>query len=166
MQNYTFEDAHHALIWATEVLRARRFPKIAAFYQEAWSGEYGPAVKQWCGSRGDLPTEEEERLALALDVYRLLGEAVETQQQRLVVLYYWGDFADEATYRQAQAFQEKMRRQGTRVRLSYRYSFRQLGHVLGMAHKTAAKRLRQAQQALQQALELEGFVHSNQPQAA
>jgi hypothetical protein len=158
MQNYVFEDAHHALIWATEVLRARRFPKIATFYREAWLGEYGAAVKQWCGCHEDLPTDAEDRLALALDIYRLMGEALSIQQQHLVVLYYWGDFADEATYRQAQVFQERMRRQGTHVRLSYRYSFRQLGGRLDIAHKTAAKRLRQAQQALQRALELEGMV--------
>ncbi|MDD9911557.1 MAG: hypothetical protein OXR68_01430 [Alphaproteobacteria bacterium] len=157
VMDYQFDNTNHALCWSIEILRARRFPKIAAFYLEAEQGEYGH-VAEFAGWRPFLPSNTDDRFSLAMKVASLLEEELDSKEQQLLQLYYWGDFADEARYRTAQKFQERMRQEGKRVRLSYRYSFRQLGLLLELSDKTVAKRVRQAQDKLSKKLEEMGLI--------
>ncbi|MFZ2620551.1 MAG: hypothetical protein WAX89_06715 [Alphaproteobacteria bacterium] len=146
-----FLDAHSAMIWSTEVLRARRFPKIAAFYQEAEKGEMAARMREFRAESLYVPKGAEDRLALAVLVYQAVNQLPEALQQ-VLNLYYWGDYADALRYRAALAFQERMRQEGLRVRLSYRYSYREVGRQLRMTHVTAKCHVDKALQLLEDAL--------------
>lgn len=141
MDNYYFNDAHHAMLWATEVLRKKRFPRISGFYRKIEREE--PLTEEeskWLGEYGQLPTEWDDRQSLAIQVYKLLDHLTDDQWQ-LLRLRYWGDYYDENNLRRMEAMQEKLRMQNKRLKLNYRYSYRQVGTALGIDHKTARKRL-------------------------
>ena len=115
-EQYQFEDVNHALQWSTEILRARRFPKIASFYLEAMHGE-SAVVTEFIGWRGNLPRNREDQSDLAMQVVKSALNVLDEKQRQLLTLHYWGDYADDARYRKASRFQEVMRREGKRLAL-------------------------------------------------
>ncbi len=161
-----FATAGEAWLWAVEVLRRRRLPSSAPMWRDAapapkgWHdapkalnvmAEATHVAERWGGRfKANLPHDAEGRYALALQV-QLAADAVAAQQPqggRLLMLWAWGDWADEARLRTALIMQEKARREGLRVRLSYRYSAAQLGAVLGLSKATAWRKLNEALNAL------------------
>ena len=152
---YQFETIDHALRWSTEVLRGRRFPKIGRFYLESVDDE---GVQEFCGHRSDMPKTAEDRLCLALEVQKAVDSCLEQEEKAPLTAYYWGDYTNDAIYQKAASFQERMRREGVRVKLNYRYSFRQLGRLLEVSDKTAAKIVRSAQEKIEEELAKKGLL--------
>ena len=155
--DFSFETAELALFWATELVRKQRFAPIAAFYREAVSETPPQEVLPPAAGKRLMPLTGAERQALAQDIYAALA-TLEDEPQTVLRLHAWGDYADEQRLHTAQKFQEAMRRRGVRVRLSYRYSLRQIGAVFGKDHKWAQRRLTQALAALEDALAQRGVV--------
>lgn len=158
--HYLFSSVDHALCWATEVLRARRFPKISKCYDEtsaALSANERRQQQVWYGEYGCIPQELSDRHALAMAVYGCVAQ-LEGEQQQLIKLRYWGDYADDVRLQNAQQHQERLRRKGVRVRLSYRYTYRQLSALLNKHHKTIGRYLAQAEKALATILEAKNLI--------
>lgn len=140
MTEYVFETAEEALKWAVEVLRRRRLPKTASFWREI-EAEAEFVSEMWQGVRNmRIPQSAEERLGLALKVMQGLDAVAGGE---ILKLWVWGDWADEGRLRAALAMQEKLRRDGVRVRISYRYSYEQLGRLMGCDRKTAWRRVQE-----------------------
>lgn len=170
-----FGSAGEALLWATEVLRRRRLPRNSgtlaervalapAQQQEAalaalnLAQEASQVAAQWGGRfHPNLPHDAAGRLALALQVENALQQ-LPAEPQQLLRLWAWGDWAEEARLQAALAHQEKLRRQGLRVRLSYRYSVAQLALLAGVSKTTLWRRLHGALALLEQALAATGTV--------
>lgn len=132
-----FESAQHALTWATEVLRRRRFPSVSALYKEMLTQAKTPAglnaTHRWFGEYGNLPTTREDKLAWVLEIYQQLDTLPE-DMQKILRLRYWGDYVNERRLRSALALQDKLRvTEGIRVKLSWRYPFRQVATLLNMS---------------------------------
>lgn len=158
--HYVFADAEQALVWGAEVLRRRRLPRLSRIWDEVQQ-EAEFVARAWGGDRNfNLPGSELERLALALKVETaldaLLARGVE--DVLLLKLWVWGDWADEGRLQKALQMQEVLRRRGMRVRLCYRYSFGQLGRMLGVDRKTAWRRVREALVMLERELISAGLV--------
>jgi hypothetical protein len=159
-----FGTAIDALYWAAEVLRTRRYPKLSRIYQQvvaAWDAENNEAPEAPHDTPITpplpLPRDPDTRYCLAQEIVTALTNLTPDQAQ-LLVLAAWGDWADETRLRQALALQEKFRRQGVRVRLSYRYSLRRLGEILGHDHKYAGRRMDAALHAYTATLVAHGIV--------
>lgn len=145
-----FTDAESALLWATEIMRLRRWPKLSSIYNESVPDNVREAVADAEGERDRVaeawqgePLSGFDKYSMAQKVYKALA-ALAADEQRLLMLYAWGDYADEARLRAALAIQAQMRAEGKRVRLNYRYSYRQLGAIYAVDPKTVARRVRQA----------------------
>lgn len=152
---YGFTDAEHALTWSVEVLRRRRLPKQGLWWREVES-EAEFVARAWEGEKPlGLPTDAEGRFVLAMKVEQALSEVAKVDGQGAWLLRAWamGDWVDEATLQGALAVQEKLRRQGLRVRIAYRYSYAQLGLLLGVSAKEAWRRVRAALELLGRELE-------------
>jgi hypothetical protein len=155
-----FLDAEAAWLWSVEVLRMRRFARISSIYDQVvreegpWQ-EPGQGIKEkvWLGE----PLAAADKVAMAAKLARLV-EGLGEERAQLLKLFAWGDYADEGRLRRALTYQTRMRGEGVRVRLSYRYSYRQLGLLLGVDHKTAAKRVREALLMLAVAMERDGLL--------
>lgn len=156
MSEYVFDSAEHALKWAVEVLRRRRLPKLTSLWREIeaeaeWIGQ------AWEGEKNvTLPHDRDERMHLALKVMEAVTRSGEGA--RLLLLWAMGDWADEGRLAAAMAIQERCRREGMRVRLAYRYTYDQLGTVLGCDRKAAWRKVQDALQALGLELTREGFL--------
>lgn len=162
-----FSTAGEAWLWATEVLRRRRLPSNSPMWRDS-----APAPRGWKESekqeklaainlmaeatqvadmwgkrwRAGLPHDAEGRQSLALQI-QLAADAVKAANPdaaRLLHLWAWGDWAEESRLRAALTIQEKARREGIRVRLSYRYSSTQLAALLGVSKATAWRTLHAA----------------------
>lgn len=150
-----FETALQALHWAAEVIRARRSPRLSAIYRQVVpeTGEpENPSPRNIF-----LPDDADTRYALAQTIMAAVGH-LSAEQARLLLLLVWGDWADERRLGAALAIQERMRREGLRVRLSYRYSLRRLGEELGHDGKYAARRVNEAAAVLHPHLVNQGIV--------
>jgi hypothetical protein len=137
--DFMFEDAESALRWGTEMLRRRRWPKMSSIWTEV-TAEAEWIEDRWLGTKLlGLPEDHEGRLALALRVERAMAalENKQAEAARMLRLWAMGDWADEVRLRAALAIQEKARREGLRVRLSYRYTYAQLAAMLGCDRKAA-----------------------------
>lgn len=143
-----FDTAQQALTFATEILRIKQFPKITQSYQ---NGCPPPVV-----AAGGEPTGD-TAYALALSVYQCLHR-LEEEFREILQLHAWGDYVTPARFKGAEAIQEKARQEGKRVRLSHRYSHRQLATILDVSKSTAARRLDKAYMALSGELERCGLV--------
>lgn len=144
---WQFADAQHALMWSADVLRQRRMPRSTPLWRQIPSGAEVEAEVNATTPWGDnltfhLPEDPEERYALALNIEKQLTTIGEIGN--LLRLHAWGDWHSEQTLRGAIAIQERARQEGHRIRLNYRYSFRQLGLLLSIDHKTAARKVRDA----------------------
>jgi len=139
---YYFVDAKQAMVWATEILRKRRFPKNGMFYMDAVDDEADEDTVEgrafYGVGEGNLPATQDERALLATKVYGLLNGVDEKYRETLLHLY-WGDFLHEDGYKKASYVQEYLRQKGIRTRLCYRYSYRQVGNKMGIDHKTARR---------------------------
>lgn len=134
-----FETTEAALQWAVEVLRRRRLPRNSRIWQEL-APEMQAVEEAWVGTKNLLiPTDADERLDLALTVMEAL-EGLKETDSRVLKLWSMGDWADEGRLRAALAIQETMRRQGVRVRMSYRYTFEQVATATACTKKTAWRR--------------------------
>ena len=158
-----FATAGEAWLWAVEVLRSRRLPSSAPMWRDAapapkgWHetptalnlmAEATQVAESWGGRfKANLPHDAEGRYALA-QVVQAAVMALRAEEAKLLSLWAWGDWADEARLRTALIMQEKARRDGLRVRLSYRYSAAQLGVVMGLSKATAWRKLNEALNAL------------------
>lgn len=161
---WQFADAEHALHWSADLLRNKRQPRLTRLWREvvSGSGEEEPAVAAEVArltpadAPGQhLPDTPDDRYALALRVESMVS-AIEGRH--LLRLYAWGDWADEARLRGALIMQERARREGFRLRLNYRYSFRQLALQLETDHKTVGKYFRRALEEFSQKLEEAGLL--------
>ncbi len=152
MERYAFDTVKHALSWSTEILRRRRFPKLTKMYQEivlkVGSPKARSSLQSWYGEHGFLPTEYEDKFSFAMDVYMSVS-ALEGDLQQVIRLAYWGDYADDARLCKALKMQEYYRRQGIRVRISYRYSLRQIGLSMGVSHQSVKRLLKKAEKKLE-----------------
>lgn len=152
---YQFKNVEEALGWSTEVLRARRFPRLSSIYGEMEQEEGGEKRT----ANLNLPSDYDERLSLAMKVYSFLSHNLDAEEQRLIQFTHWGDYADEKRLRTAEALQQRMRAEGKRIRLSYTYSHRQVGAALNMpCHKTVKRRLAKIYDKLNELLEEEGLI--------
>lgn len=143
-----FGDSLSALTWATEVMRVRRFPKIPSVY----SGMARPDVI----ASGGMPVGA-DTYAQALTVYQCVYK-LSPAEQEILQLHVWGDFATPVRLDGALKLQEAWRQKGKRVRLSYRYSQRQLGTILGMSKSHAGRTLNAALRALADELLAAGVI--------
>ena len=159
MSDWQFDHVNHAMKWATEVLRHRRFPKINPMYQEIVSKQdkAHQESRYWHGEYGNLPTDPDERVSLALKVNDAANRLMKDEQV-LLQLYYWGDYASPKRLAAAEKIQRSCEQKGRRVRLSYRYSYRQLASILGVAHTTAARRVEAALKSMEDMLHQEGLL--------
>lgn len=169
--HYAFADAEQALVWSAEVLRRRRLPKLSRIWDEVRE-EAEFVAKVWGGGsamRGDfcLPGNEGDRLTLALKVEGLMEALFRRGEEDMALLrlWVWGDWADEARLQRALQMQEVLRRRGMRVKLSYRYSFGQLGRLLGVDRKVAWRRVRAAMEVLEREMVGAGLVAGMMPVA-
>lgn len=157
MSDYIFDNAEHALKWAVEVLRRRRMPKLTSLWREI------EAEAEWVGQAWEgpksmtLPTDRDERMHLALKVMEATTRCGEGAA-KLLGLWAMGDWADEGRLTAAMAIQERCRREGLRVRLAYRYTYDQLGAMLGCDRKAAWRRVQEALALLGRELGREGYV--------
>ncbi|MCP5404711.1 MAG: hypothetical protein H6922_00585 [Pseudomonadaceae bacterium] len=161
---WQFATAQEALFWSCDVLRARSLPKLSSLWREIVHDAEGarPPVELEEGAyrisrNSNLPTHPLERMGLALAVARHL-DAMEVQGE-LLRLHALGDWVDDAHLRGALRMQEKLRRQGESMRLSYRLSLRQLGQALGREKKTVSKHLHRAFAQLAKRLDAAGLLH-------
>ncbi|MFO0500331.1 MAG: hypothetical protein ACK5YK_01445 [Pseudomonadota bacterium] len=176
-ENAPFETAAQAWIWATEVLRRRRSPTKSP----AWRDDIGMTANQrrmlqtelkhqelaeieaeaaaaWQrGGIPRLPTSGPECYALAQRVQAAVM-GLPPEQTQLLMHWTWGDWAEEGRLRAAIALQEKARRQGLTVRLSYRYSAQQIGQLLGCSKIHAWRRINIALKQVERVLHDEGIV--------
>lgn len=146
MQAFVFRDAEQALVWSAEVLRRRRLPALSKVWDEVLA-EAEFVARAWEGEKQHyLPTSPLDRLDVALKVEKVMDALAVLDGEAAVILrlWAWGDWADEGRLRRALAMQEKLRREGIRVRVSYRYSYSQLGILLGCDKKVAWRRVREA----------------------
>lgn len=134
-----FDSAQGAMLFATDVLRRRRFPKIGNTY----NGEKPRVMHMAAG--------EDDKYTLALSVYQCLAR-LDEDMQRLLKLHFWGDYVETQKLHAAIALQEKWRQEGKRVRLSYMYSQRQLASILGVGKSTVERRLNKALRLLSREL--------------
>lgn len=138
------------------------FQKISKCYDETSAGLTANERRQqqvWFGEYGCIPQELSDRHALAMAVYGCVAK-LEGDQQQLLKLRYWGDYADDARLQAAQQHQERLRRKGMRVRLSYRYTYRQLAFLLNKHHKTIGRYVTQAEQKLSALLENKRLIET------
>lgn len=148
--NYVFADAEQALVWSAEVLRRRRLPKLTALWREM-QDEVEFVARAWEGEKPfSLPGDAYSRLDLALKVEKALDEMarVDREGAALLKLWVWGDWADGGRLQKALQMQEVLRRRGIRARLSYKYTYAQLGTLLGVDRKTAWRRVREGLEVL------------------
>lgn len=158
--NYAFSDAEQALVWSAEVLRRRRLPKLSRVWDEVRE-EAEFVARVWEGERNfSLPGNEMDRLGLALKVEKVLEGLARrgVEDIGLLKVWVWGDWADEDRLRRALQMQEVLRRRGMRVRLCYRYSYGQLGRMLGVDRKVAWRRVQAALEVLERELLAMGLV--------
>lgn len=143
MSQYIFDDVNHALIWATEHLRRRSFPKISDIYKQDISCGVleDKNIRTWSGYRGELPADAEESMLLAMRIYRLVRQ-LKPEQQQLLMLRYWGDYHSKKYLQEALQIKEVMRRRGQHVRLNYRFSYRQVAEVENMHSKKAEREIK------------------------
>lgn len=159
---WQFASGRLALAWSTEVLRRRRLPKLSTLWREAGGHEVPHLLESWEAELMSeapwryLPTQADDRYSLALDVAKVLADMGETGQ--ILHLQAWGDWSTDARLRQALAFQEKMRREGVRVLINYRYTFRQLAEMLGTSEATVWRRSRDALRTLEDGLRRKGLL--------
>lgn len=160
---WQFTDGRQALYWSVEVLRRRRLPQLSSFWREwqpdapvpglpeAWEADL--VRPEWALH---LPTGGEDRYALALSVAGVLagmGTAGE-----LLLEMAWGDWVTDARLRTTLAMQERLRRDGVRMLINYRYTFRQMAEMHRVDAKTVWRRVRSALRELEQRLREKGLV--------
>ena len=127
MQNsYIFDGVRHAMIWATEHLRSKTFPKTSSIYlKERLKNQEDKSIKSWAEWREDLPSNPEEAMLLSMQVYRMVRK-LRAEDQEVIYMKYWGDYHDKAYLKGALQIKEAMRQRGKHVRLNYRFSIRQI----------------------------------------
>lgn len=164
MEDYYFRTVEQGLAWSLDTLRRRRFAKISSVYKEMeredTEADEDMASGVHSASECYLPSMAEDALSLALAVQDILIHVCSEDELNMIYLFYLGDYANEKRYRTAQAFQEKLRSEGKRVRLCFSYSYRQLGSALGVDHKTAKRRLDKVHQVILKALEEKNLLSS------
>jgi DNA-directed RNA polymerase specialized sigma24 family protein len=163
MGHYIFDDVNHALIWATEHLRRRSFPKISDIYkQEISCGVLeDKSIQTWSGYRGHLPTDAEESMLLAMQVYRLVRQ-LKPEEQQLILLRYWGDYHSKKYLQEALQIKEVMRRRGQHVRLNYRFSYRQVAEIENIHAKKAEREIKRILNELERHMSEKELVEPRQ----
>lgn len=143
MSHYNFDDVNHALIWSTEHLRRKSFPKISDIYKSdsAVNVSDDKVVKAWSGSRDNLPSDAEEAMLLAMKVYRFV-RALKPEEQQIILLRYWGDYHSQNYLKSALQIKEAMRLRGQHVRLNYRFSYKQIAQAQNLHYKKAERELK------------------------
>jgi hypothetical protein len=160
-----FSDARWALFWSADVLRRRYLPKIGAFWRESAAEPSDGAdvdlsrLAEGVGRRVEknyLPEDAEERHGLALKVEEILARLGE--EGVLLRQLAWGDGWCDASWRAALAHRELARRQGMKIRVSYRYTYRQMAALHDCDAKAVWRRARVALAAFTAALEQAGLL--------
>ncbi|PIZ30471.1 MAG: hypothetical protein COY40_04555 [Alphaproteobacteria bacterium CG_4_10_14_0_8_um_filter_53_9] len=140
MLNFTtIEDM---LRWAAEVLRARRQVSVGGSGVYTGMGRIHSGGGTPFSQLDDGKDDEDDAADLAAKVWSVVDSMGE--EGRDLRLWMWGDYADAERLRRALSFQASMRLRGMRVRLSFTYSYRQLGLLWDVSDKTAARRVREA----------------------
>lgn len=160
MENqYTFENVRHALIWATETKRRETRPSISNIYDKGLYAELKDAEenKEWTGWRAHLPNNKEEKFMLAAKVWQAV-KSLPKEQQDIVHLSFFGDWYSDAHLKKMLAFQDASRKQGKLIRLSHRYSVRQVATLLNMNYRTVHRKLDVAFLEIEKELNNKGLV--------
>jgi len=178
-----FHSAASALLWAAEVLRRRRLPPHSGVLTDRVA--LGPAQHNYAqlarlnlaqeasqvaahwGRRfqPNLPHDAGGRLMLALQIEQQL-HSLAAPPHHLLRLWAWGDWADDTRLRAALAQQERLRRQGIRARLCYRYSVGQLALHAGVSKATLWRQLHAALRGLEGGLVAQHIVAPPAPPRA
>lgn len=176
--NAPFDTSAQSWLWATEVLRRKRLPlsspawredvcmtavqRVTMLAEEAKQRAFTEMEQEtnaWHGTfKQRLPQIPAERYALAQRIQAAVQSLPEAYRA-ILMDWAWGDWANEARLRAALAVQEKARREGKRVRLSYRYSAQQLAGLLGCSKVQAWRKLNAAMKKLEAKLQEIGVVH-------
>jgi hypothetical protein len=160
-----FISAEQALLWAANGVRTRRFAKLSSIYLQIL---HEPNVEHNIETaatntlahnsfKAYLPTDSEGRYALALAIMAEV-HALEAENARWLLMMALGDWESEGRLHAALVIQERMRREGIRVRLSYHYSYRRLGEMCGHDHKYAQRKVASALEELSARLSARGIV--------
>lgn len=158
MQDYTFDNVQHALIWATEILRSNTFPKISNIYiKEALSSREDVKQRAWSGWRENLPADQEEATLLAMKVYRSVKNMPAVDQE-LLLMKYWGDYYDKTYLKSTLQIKEAMRQRGQHLRLNYRFSLRQIAVIKEIHFRKIHKNILRIEAELQRNLIGKGMV--------
>lgn len=163
----SFLSAEQALLWSVELLRCRRLPKLTRLWREVVD-EADFVAKAWRIDNDLLPADPDERWGLALKVDALLADMAASGRDgqdaaALLKLWAWGDWVDEARLAGALAMQEKLRRQGIRTRIAYRYTYAQLAVYLKCDRKAAWRKVKSALLLLENLLLERGLLPTAEP---
>lgn len=160
MENtYIFENVHHALVWSTETVRRASRPAISSIYEKGLIAELENAEthKEWTGWRTHLPVEKEERFMLAAKVWQSV-KSLSKEQEKIIRLTYFGDWHHDIHLMKMLELQERMRKEGKRLRLNYRYSVRQVATLMDMNYRTVHRKLDAAMTLLEKELDQVGLL--------
>lgn len=159
MDQYIFDDVNHALIWATEHLRRKSFPKVSDIYKKDISSLHleEKDIKSWAGYKNNLPTDAEEAMLLAIKVYRIVRN-LKPEEQQFVLLRYWGDYHSPQYLKSALQIKEAMRIRGQHVRLKYRFTYRQVAELQNVHVKKAERETKRILDELAKKMSEKGLI--------
>ncbi len=160
---WQFADGRQALYWSIEVLRRRRLPQLSRIWREWMPDVAAPGVPEaWEGDLVKpewalyLPTLAEDRYLLAMEVDGVLAGMGE--DGALLREMAWGDWVTDVRLRGALALQERLRRDGVRMLINYRYTFRQMAEMKRTDAKAVWRRVRRALRELETRLAGKGLM--------
>ena len=151
-----FENLSHLLTWTTETLRAQADPHVASVYKILKESRDG--IPHPFKVKNPSYSPHIDKHILALDLDRLTEHHLTKEEYQLIRLYYWGDYTTPLHLKRARLLQEKHRLEGKRVRLNWRYSFRQIATLRNISTPTVSKRINRAHQKLEEVFRGQGYL--------
>lgn len=159
--NYQFSSAQQALDFTANIMRKKAFAQISSAYKFIEKDMAEMTEEPVNGAYSNLPKSLEDKYDLALDMDKLMRKLPD-ECFMLLKMKHWGDFYTDHQLKKAFSEQEILRRRGIRVRISYKYSNRQLGVLLECCHKTVQRKLNKAYISFEQLLEKEGYFNNDE----
>lgn len=115
----------------------------------------GDYAKGSCNEKVDCTRVECKELGRCVETIRML-DLLPFEDRVLLRFKYMGDYSSKSRLHEARKLQERFRMQGKRIKLSYTYSYRQLGKLTGKCHKTIKRRVDKSMAIL------ERYKHENE----
>lgn len=159
--DYEFSSATQALDFTANVMRKKAFAKISSAYRFIEREIAEITEEETVPVYSNLPKTLDDKYDLSLDMDKLMRRLPE-EDYMLLKMKHWGDFYTDHQIQKAFSEQEVLRRRGIRVRISYKYSNRQLGVLLECCHKTVQRKLNKAYVKFEQLLENEGYFNAEE----